>query len=138
MSEIQIAGDKLKIGLEFAPGTTDDCKRAVGRIATPGALLAAYRDAKILSGSEDIVLVVYPDQSADVHGGTRREYCQHLWRLFGARASEFGMWHKSAQTVVRLPKESEAMWLVIHSAAMDLPLMCVIYTTPYEVASRAS
>lgn len=138
MSEIQIASDKLRIGLEFAPGTKDDCKRLVGSITTPGALLAAYRDARILHGNGDIVLVIHPDQSADINGGTRWEFCRHLRQLYGDRASAFGVWHKSAHAVVQLPKESEAMWLVIHTAAMDLPIMCVIYTTPYEVAARAS
>lgn len=126
------------MGLEFAPGTTDECRRLVGSILTPGAILGAYRDARAMYGTSDIVLVVYPDQSADINGGSRSEYRSHLRQLFGRRASEFKMYSESAHSVMSLPKESEAMWLVIHAQSMDIPIMCVIYATPYEVATGAN
>lgn len=127
----------LKTGLEFEPGTTDDCKRLVGKMFPPTALLSAYRNARETFKTSDIVLVA-SDQSPDISGGTRMEYAKHLKQTFGARASAFKMWAKSAHSVMRLPSESEAMWLVLEVRGAALPVMCVIYTTPYEIAASAN
>jgi hypothetical protein len=32
-----------------------------------------------------------------------------------------------------LPPDSEAMWLVVDVKGADLPIMCVIYVTPYAI-----
>jgi hypothetical protein len=124
----------LKTGLEFAPGTTDDCKRLVGQMFPPTALLSAYRNARETFKTSDIVLVA-SDQSPDISGGTRLEYVKHLKQTFGMRASAFKMWRQSAHSVMRLPLEAEAMWLVVTVHGVALPVMCVIFATPYEIAT---
>jgi hypothetical protein len=47
----------LKTGLEFAPGTKEDCKRLVRKLGPPAVLLNAYRNARAEYGTGDIVLV---------------------------------------------------------------------------------
>lgn len=115
--------------MNFAPGTSDDCKKVVGQLP-PTALLDAYRTAKHSAGTGDIVLVI-SDQDPDIRGGSRAEYARHLRHIFGARAAEFGVFTKSAHDVVSLPTEEEAMWVVVTLKGAEIPLMCVIHAMPY-------
>ena len=124
-------GRMLKTGLTFAPGTTEDCKKLVGRLHTPVSLLGAYRRACEQFGSTDIVLAI-SDQVPHIEYATRFEYCKHLKRLFGDKASAFKMWHVSAQSILKLPKEGEAMWVVAQINGAEVPSMCVIHAIPYE------
>lgn len=122
----------LKTGLEFAPGTTDDSKRAIGRLFKPGEILAAYRDARSQCKTGDLVLVA-SDQVPGIRGGTRVEYVRHLRKIFGARAREFKMYSHPAHSVMMLPFEADAMWFVLDIGNSLLPVMAVLYATPYEV-----
>jgi hypothetical protein len=117
-------------GLEFAPGTTDDCKRMVQRLLTPESIMAAYRNARSECRTSDIVLFL-SDQDPTIHGGARTEYCKHLQKVFGKAAPGFRMWAHSAHSVMKLPNDSEALWLVIDVRQADVPVMCVIYAVPY-------
>lgn len=121
----------LKTGLTFAPGTTEDCKKLVSRLHTPVSLLGAYRRAREQFGSTDIVLAV-SDQVPHIEYATRLEYCKHLKQLFGEKASAFALWHLSAQSILKLPKEGEAMWVVVQIGGAEIPSMCVIHAIPYE------
>jgi hypothetical protein len=121
----------LKTGLTFAPGTTEDCKKLVSRLHTPVSLLGAYRQAREQFGSTDIVLAV-SDQVPHIEYATRLEYCKHLKHLFGDKASAFKLWHVSAQSVLKLPQEGEAMWVVVQINGAEIPSMCVIHAIPYE------
>lgn len=127
----------LQTGLEFAPGTTEDCKKIVGQLFPAASLLSAYRTAREACKTSDIVLVA-SDQSEDINGGSRMEYCKHLKKAFGSRATAFKLWHKSAHSEMKLPAESEAMWLVLDIRSAALPSMCVIYATPYETTAVSS
>jgi hypothetical protein len=122
----------LKTGLEFAPGTSNDCKKLIGRLLTPENILSAYRTAREECGTSDIVLFL-SDQDPTIHGGSRIAYCKHLQKVFGRAASGFRMWSHSAHGVMKLPNDSEATWLVVDVRGADLPVMCVIYAMPYEV-----
>jgi hypothetical protein len=127
-----------KTGLEFAPGTTDSSKRVVGRLFQPGDLLEAYRQARSRFGTGDIVLSA-SDQGPEIQYMSRMEYAtKHLRKVFGARASEFRMWSDSAQTVMKLPQDSEAFWLTIDLEGADVPVMCVIFAVPYQTEAVAS
>ena len=130
-------GTMFKTGLEFAPNTSDECKRLVGRLHTPASILGAYRAAKERFGTSDIVLAV-SDQVGHIEYMTRMTYCEHLKRLFGDKASGFTLWSVSAQSFMKLPQESEAMWFIVDVKGADLPSMCVIYATPYEIESTSS
>ncbi|KKL74522.1 hypothetical protein LCGC14_2064060 [marine sediment metagenome] len=126
----------LKTEFGFAPGTSDDCQKVVARFP-PDRLLNAYKTAQAECLNNDIVLWM-TDQSPDIYGGTRAEYKQHLRRLYGVRALEFRMWDESAQKVMSMPAESEAMWFVMHVSGADIPIMCVLYAMLYEVEAAAS
>ena len=121
----------LKTGLEFAPGTTEDCKRLVMRLYPPDVLLGAYRTAREMCQTSDIVLVA-SDQSPDISGGSRSEYRKHLKQIFGERAPVFRMWSESAQNVLQLPSEADAMWLVVDVHGEQLPIMCALFAMPYS------
>lgn len=123
--------DRLKTGLEFAPGTTDDSKKIIARMAHPADLLGAYREAREKFNTGDIVLAM-SDQGPEIQYCTRFEYTsKRLRELYGKRASEFKMWSHSAHSIMKLPRESEAMWLVVDIQRADFPIMCVIYAVPY-------
>lgn len=124
----------MRTGLEFAPGTTDDCKRQIGMLLKPQDILEAYRAARQQFGSTDIVLAT-SDQVGHIEYTTRLTYCEHLKGLFGKKAAGFKMWSHSAHSIMKLPNESEAMWLVVQIQGSDLPIMCVIYATPYEISA---
>jgi hypothetical protein len=127
-----------KTGLEFAPGTTDDCKRLIGRTFKPEILLEAYRTARAISDNSDIVLW-FSDQSPDIQGGTRLEFCQLLREKYGKRAAEFRVWAHSAQSIMKMPIESSAFWLVIEPPrGDDIPIMCVIFAVSYTVEQPAA
>ncbi len=121
----------FKVGLDFAPGTTDACKKLVSKFP-PAAILSAYRSARSEYGTSDIVLVILGDE---IRGGTRSAYVKGLSLTLGPRVTEFGVAHKSAHAVVSLPVEQEAMWLVIVGGPGPIPPMCVIFAVSYEVAN---
>ena len=79
----------LQLGLDFAPGTTDDCKRLVSRFfSDPKVLLGAYRNACDEFDTSDIVLL-FSDQDPTIRGASRIAYCNYLRKVFGERASGF-------------------------------------------------
>ncbi len=127
---------KIRTGLEFAPGTTPDCKRLVGRMFKPVDIISAYRTAREACGTGDIVLAT-SDQVGHIEYMSRLDYAKHLKNVFGDKASGFKMWTHSAHSIMKLPAESEAMWFVIDVAGMPTPAMCVIYATPYAVGDPA-
>lgn len=126
----------IRTGLEFHPGTTDNEKRLIGRLYPPETILGSYRNAREISGTSDIVLYG-SDQSPDILGGPRVAYARDvLAARFGKRASEFRMWAHSAHSVMKLPADSEAMWLVVEVNGLDLPIMCVIWAMPFKVEAN--
>jgi hypothetical protein len=125
----------LRTGLDFAPGTSDDSKKLFASLP-PEAILSAYRTAKAEFNTSDIVLWM-SDQSPDINGGTRVAYAKHLQSLYGRRAAEFRMWAHSAQSVMKLPSDSEAFWCVVDVRSADLPVMVVLYATQFEVEDTA-
>lgn len=125
----------LRTGLEFATGTTDASKRVIGRMFQPGDLLEAYRQARVKFNTGDIVLAA-SDQGPEIQYMTRIEYAKHLKQVFGPRASEFKMWAHSAQSVVSMPADSSAFWLVIDLQGADMPIMCVIFAVPFDVGDH--
>lgn len=130
-------GMAFRTGLGFGAGTSEDCKRLVQQLFQPEALFSAYRTARDAYRTNDIVLVA-SDRHPDVLGGTRWAYARHLHQIFGKRATEFRMVSESAHEVMSLPRDSDAMWLVIDLQGADLPVMCVIYAIPYEAAASAN
>ena len=126
----------LKVGLEFAPGTSDDCKRLVGSLFGPDELLGAYREARGTFSTGDIVLVTSEQDPSGFNAMTRIEYVKHVRAGLGATNAAkmlpvLTIANKSAHKVVRLPFDEEAFWLVINRRGA-VPVMAVLFTTPYE------
>jgi len=131
----------LKTGLEFAPGTTDECKRLIGRLFTPTELFGAYRTGRNTFKTSDLVLVAAENDLSGIEVQPRTAYVKKLREGMGAKApvmlKALTLAQKSAHAVVQVPPDSDAMWLVV-ARGQQLPLMVVIFTTPYEVAAAGS
>lgn len=131
---------QLRVGLEFAPGTTDDCKRLIGQLFKPGDILGAYRQARGTFKTGDIVLVTDERDPSGFEAQTRLEYVKKLRLGLGLKAAKMmrvlTIAHKSAHAIMSLPFESEAFWLVIIRGP-QVPVMAVLYVTPYEVGAEA-
>lgn len=125
----------IKTALEFAPGTTETNKKIILGMFQPGELLQKYRMARIEHGA-DVVLWTSTRDPSDFFAGTRQQYCEFLKRTYPKVAHAFGMWSKSAHTVMQLPKDSDAFWLVITIPGQEMPSMTVIYGVSYEQAAE--
>jgi hypothetical protein len=134
-------GMRLRSGLEFAPGTTEECKRLVARLFTPTDLFGAYRMGRDKFKTGDLVLIASERDMSGIEVRPRISYLKDLRTALGHLAQKtlpvLGISRQSAQAVVKLPFESDAMWLVV-SRGQEIPVMCVIFSTPYEIASGAN
>lgn len=124
--------------LEFAPGTTDECKQVVGKLFTAPELMSAYRMARGSFGTGDLVLRVSQSDPSGFEAETRSTYVQRVKQLFGKIPLLMrGIAEKSAHSVVKLPFEGEAFWFIVVRGAKEVPIMCVLFGTPYS-AEQAS
>jgi hypothetical protein len=89
----------------------------------------------------DLVLAVSEQDPSGFRVEPRIEYLKNLRLALRSHAPKtmpsLGITHQSAHGVVQLPFEADAMWLVI-SRGQEIPVMCVLYTTPYEVSTAAA
>jgi hypothetical protein len=125
----------IKTGLEFAPGTTDDCRRLVHDLFQPGDLLTAYREARQKFMTGDLVLVTAESDPSQGAFAVRTAYANEVRRRVGSGVgSLMNVWNlgrRSAHAIARLPFDDDAFWLVInrHQA---LPVEVVLFASPYE------
>jgi hypothetical protein len=127
----------LRTGLEFAPGTTDDCKKIVGKLFTPTDILGAYRAAREMFQTGDLVLVASESDPSGFSTKKRSTFVKELKAGLNGKPMPFiarALVDKPAHSIVQMPFSSDAMWLVI-TRHQGLPIMVVIYATPYEVAA---
>jgi hypothetical protein len=123
----------LKTGLEFAPGTTDECKGLVARLFPPGDILSAYRTARRTFGTGDLVVSVSESDPSGFEAEPRTAYLKRLRDTRGAVPMLMrGLADRSAHGVVQLPFESDAMWFVVVRGMQAVPIMCVLFASPYE------
>ena len=130
----------LKTGLEFAPGTTDDCKALVGKLFTPTDILASYRAARQTFKTGDIVLVASESDPSGFSAKTRMTFVKEMRDGLNGKPLPFiarALAERTAHAIMRLPFTSEAMWLVI-TRHQGIPVMVVIYATPYETTSAST
>lgn len=129
----------LSTGLEFAPGTTDECKHLVRRLFQPGELLSAYRTARQTFKTGDLVLRVSEHDPSGFEAEPRIDYVRRIKELTGKMPMLMsGVATRSAHGVAQLPFESDAMWLVVVRGTQAVPIMCVVFATPYELAASAN
>lgn len=125
----------LKTGLEFAPGTTDECKKMIGGLFQPGDILSAYRMARANFKTGDLVVSVSESDPSGFEAEPRTAYIKRLGKV---PLLMRGLVEKSAQGVVKLPFESDAMWFIVVRGMQAVPVMCVLFASPYEVAAEAA
>ncbi len=131
----------LATALEFAPGTTDDCKRLVTRLfQDPSVVLGAYRTAREKFRTGDVVLVTEESNPSGFETTPRNHYVERLRRGLGRDGGKLlavlGIAHQSAHKVASLPWESDAFWLVINRKDA-LPVMVVLFSAPYATDKDA-
>lgn len=131
----------LQTGLEFAPGTTDDCKKMVARLFQPNDILGSYRHARGKFRTGDLVMVGSESDPSGFNVEPRTAYIKRLRQALGSHAPRtmlsLGVANQSAHSVVKLPFEADAMWLII-TRGKEMPIMCVLFTTPYEMTASAT
>jgi len=130
----------LKTGLEFAPGTTDDCKALVGKLFTPTDILASYRAARQTFKTGDIVLVASESNPSGFSAKKRMTFVKEMRDGLNGKPLPFiarALAERTAHAIMKLPFTSEAMWLVI-TRHQGIPVMVVIYATPYETTSAST
>lgn len=128
----------MNTGLEFAP-TTDKIKKLVVGLFDPTDLLVKYRIARNEHQTSDLVLVVPRLDPPNFYAGPRSEYIKNLHQVFGKHASMFKITAESAHAMAQLPREMDAMWLVIHVSPEEVPTMCVLFSPGvYEQSEQAN
>lgn len=135
-----VAWVMLQTGLDFAPGTTDECKRLIGRLFSPTDIFAAYREGRAAFSTGDLVLLASEHDPSGFKVQPRVAYLKDLKDALGHNAAKtlpvLTISQKTAHAVMRLPGDSDAMWLVI-ARGKDMPVMCVLYATPYATGYSA-
>ena len=71
-------GLMLAAGLEFAPGTTDECRKLVLGLAEPGAILGAYRQARMQFMTGDLVLSISAQDPSGFQAERRAAYLKRV------------------------------------------------------------
>ena len=130
----------LKTGLEFAPGTTDDCKKIVDKLFTPTDILGSYRAGREMFQTGDLVLVASESDPSGFSTKKRTTFVKELKAGLNGKPMPFiaqALIAKPAHSIVKLPFSSDAMWLVI-TRHQGIPIMVVIYATPYETTSAST
>jgi len=129
-----VQGTTLKTGLEFAPGTTEECQRLVSTLFAPGEILSAYRSARSAFKTGDLVIRVSEQDPSGFEAEPRADYVRRLRERGGVPTLMRGIVERSAHSVVRLPFESDAMWFIVVRGMQAVPVMCVLFAAPYETA----
>jgi len=127
----------LSTGLEFAPGTTDDCKKLVSGLFTPTEIFSAYRMARSQFSMGDLVLRVSEQDPAGFEAEPRIAYIKRIREFQGSKGVPLlmrKMAEESAHKVMQLPFEADAFWLVVVRGPQAVPITCVMYASPYETA----
>jgi hypothetical protein len=125
----------LKNGLEFAPGTSEDCQKLVVRLFDPSKLFATYRMARKQLRTGDLVIVTEESDPEHAKVAKRLDYVAEIRAGAAKILPVLVIAQKSAHQVASLPFESDAFWLVI-LRGQQVPIDCVLYANPYEVAAE--
>jgi hypothetical protein len=116
----------LAYDLEFGPNTAEAHKKLIYGLFGPQQLLSAYRTARREHGTADLVLLCPNTDPDELFAGPRGAMSEHLQRTF-----KFPDPLVSAHSVARLPKDSDAFWLIIPTRG-EIPVMVVMFPSAYE------
>lgn len=127
-------------GLEFAPGTTDECKKLVMGLVDPGAIFAAYRQGRLQFSTSDLVMTISQQDPSGFQIEPRTAYVKRLLDTNSKRIPLLmrGLAEKSAHKVSKLPPEGDSLWLIVARGAQSVPIMCVLFAVPYETTAVAN
>jgi hypothetical protein len=126
--------------LEFAQGTTTDCERLVEKLFTAEDVISAYKHARAIFNTEDLVLVVSERDPSGFQAMPRHKCAEYFRELNGRKALPAiydRIVHESAHKVAKLPFTSDAMWLVVVRGPQDLPVMCVLFAVAIKTEAVA-
>jgi hypothetical protein len=127
----------IRTGLDFDPRTTDDCKKLVVSLFTPTEIYSAYRAARAQLGTGDLVVTLSEQDPSGFEAVPRAAYIAAAKSILGPKKQMpifmRGLVVKSAQGVMELPSEEDAMWLIVVRGTDTVPVMCVLYAIAYEV-----
>lgn len=116
----------LAYDLDFAPNTDEAHKKVIyGLFPEPRILLSAYRAARREHGIADLVLVCPHMDPDEIFAGPRVSMSRYL------QALKFPAPLMSAHSMMKLPKEDDAFWLVIPIRG-QIPVMVVMAPMAYE------
>ena len=125
----------LKTGLEFAPNTSEECQRLVTKLFEPRQLFEWYRAARRTFQTGDIVLVTSESDPSGTSAKPRMQYVKKTRENTGRNApAVLGLLtiaKKTAHSIVQLPFEADAFWLVIERQGAP-QVMAVLFAMPYE------
>lgn len=126
-------------GLEFAPGTTDECKKLVMGLVDPGAIFAAYRQGRLQFSNSDLVMTISQQDPSGFEIEPRTAYVKRV-RAVNKKIPLLmrGLVEKSAHNISKLPAEGDALWLIVARGPQAVPVMCVLFAVPYETAAVAN
>jgi len=127
--------------LEFAPGTTEDCQRLATRLfQQPEDVLGAYRRGRARLQSGDLVLVTAMHDPSGFEVMRRSHYVERLRSGLGPRGTKLlaslGVTHQSAQKVASLPKDADALWLIVNRKDA-MPVMIVLFAAKFATGGDA-
>ena len=112
-------------------------KMVIGLFSPPTDLLSAYQMGRHKFGTGDLVLVVAAHDPEIISAWPRQKYIESaLSRCAPGQLPRLA--HESAHKVAKLPGDSVAFWLVLEVKQLPVPVMTVLYTTPYEVSAAAT
>lgn len=117
----------LAFDLEFGPNTAEAHKKVVYGLFAARQLRTAYRIARREHNTADLVLVCPNLDPNEIFAGSRSSMSVHLQEQF-----KFPVPLMSAHSMVKLPVDHDAFWLIIPLPKCEIPLMVVLYALAYE------
>ena len=97
------------------PGTSERMRK-IAESLPPYDLLKAYRDARATFGTDDIVLVVVPDELDGFVAQPRSVYVENAFKRWSPEHRAIHpLVRESAHRRLQLPAERPAFWLAVES-----------------------
>ncbi len=126
-------------GLEFAPGTTEECKKLVMGLVDPGGIFAAYKQARLQFSTGDLVMTISQQDPSGFEIEPRAAYVKRV-RAVNKKVPILmrGLSEKSAHNVSKLPADQDALWFIVARGPQAVPIMCVLFAVPYETSAVAA
>lgn len=117
----------IAFDLEFGPNTDEAHKKLIYGLFAPRQLLSAYHTAQREHNTHDLVLVCPNMRPDEIYAGPRPSMSAHLQQTL-----KFPVPLMAAHAMAKLPRDSDAFWLIIPVTGCDIPAMVVMHALVYE------